>query len=301
MRQVLGAPVSRRKLLASEAGRNREAVRRAILLRWVQAGRCPTLVVCQKEAEEKLLELGLPEGIAVAHYNAIEGLDGFKDVGLLIAIGRTLPDVLEAETYAGALTGLEPVRTAQPEKGPRWYDRVPLGLRMADGTGHPVQGDRHPGVFAEAARWSVCEAGVLQAVGRARAVNRTAENPVAIEIWSDLALPLTVDEVMAWESVPAGYEADMVADGIVLASPSDMAACWPNVWSTEKAAERWRAKTTSPPFPIKNGIRYRHPGERQKWRSGWHDPAVCPDLRAWLEARLGPLAGFEPTLDLQDV
>ncbi len=136
VRQVLGAPVSRRKLLASEAGRNREAVRRAILLRWVQAGRCPTLVVCQKEAEEKLLELGLPEGIAVAHYNAIEGLDGFKDVGLLIAIGRTLPDVMEVETYAGALTGLEPVRTAQPEKGPRWYDRVPLGLRMADGTGH---------------------------------------------------------------------------------------------------------------------------------------------------------------------
>ncbi len=97
----------------------------------------------------------------------------------------------------------------------------------------------------------------------------------------------------------------MVVDGIVLASPSDMAACWPNVWSTEKAAERWRAKTTSPPIPIKimsgSGLRYRHPGERQKWRSGWHDPAVCPDPRAWLEARLGPLAGFEPTLDLQDV
>ncbi len=300
--QVLGAPVSRRKLLASEAGRNREAVRRAILLRWVRAGRCPTLVICQKEAEEKFFELGLPKGIAVAHYNAIEGLDGFKDVGLLIAIGRTLPDVLEAETYAGALTGLEPVRTIQPEKGPRWYDRVPLALRMADGTGHPVQGDRHPGVFAEAARWSVCEAGVLQAIGRARAVNRTAENKVEIEVWSDLALPLTVDEVVHWDAVPAGYEADMIADGVWVESPSDMAICWPGVWETEKAAERWRAKGTRPPTSIENPLyrdwgacsaRYQRTGPKQKWRACRFDPDVVSDPKGWLEARLGELKGFE--------
>ena len=193
----------------------------------------------------------LPEGIAVAHHNATEGLDGFKDGGLLITICRTLADVLEAETYAGALSGLEPVRTVQPEKGPRWYDRAPLALRMADGTGHPVQGDRHPDALAEATRWSAYETGVLQAIGRARAVNRTAENPVEIEVWSDLALSLTVDEVVQWDAVPAGSEADMLADGVGLESAPDMAACWPGVWETTRAAERWRQKRTDTPTPVR--------------------------------------------------
>ncbi len=179
VRQVLGAPVSRAKLLQSTAGRNREAIRRAILLRWVKAGRVPTLVVCQLELETWLVASGLPDGVTVAHFNAVAGLDVFKSVGLLIAIGRTMPNVLEVEAYAGALTGLEPLRTAEPEKGARFHDRVPLALRMADGTGHAVQGYRHPDPVAEAVRWQIAEAGVLQAIGRARAVNRTAADPVA--------------------------------------------------------------------------------------------------------------------------
>ncbi len=35
---------------------------------------------------------------------------------------------------------------------------------------------------------------------------------------------MTVDEVAQWDSVPTGYEADMVADGIALESAPDMAA-----------------------------------------------------------------------------
>ncbi len=114
---------------------------------------------------------------------------------------------------------------------------------MADGTGHPVDGDRHPDPVAEAVRWQIAEAEVMQAVGRARAVNRTAGNPVSIEIWNGLALPLTVDEVVPWEKVPAGYEADMVADGIALASAPDMAAAWPRAWETARRRERWRRES----------------------------------------------------------
>ncbi len=87
------------------------------------------------------------------------------------------------------LTGLEPVKTAQPEKGPRCYDKAPLGIRMADGTGYARPGRPSPRSHAEAARWQVAEAEVLQAVGRARGVNRTAENPVEIVVWNDLACP----------------------------------------------------------------------------------------------------------------
>ena len=301
VRQVLGAPVSAGKLLKSEAGRNRDAVRRAVLHRYVELGRPSTLVVAQKAMAEWLRASRLPATIKIAHYGALAGLDGFKDVGLLIAIGRTMPDVFEVETLAGAMTGLEPLRTAAPAKGARFHDRVALALRMSDGTARPVQGYRHPDPIGEAARWQVAEAGVLQAIGRARAVNRTSADPVVIEVWNDLALPVTVNEAVVWDAVPTGREIEMLTDGIVLESAPDMATCWPKVWETAEAARVWRKRTTEGQTPIREpsykgltlcGARYQRPGERQKWRSFRFDPAVCPDPRAWLEARLGPLAGF---------
>lgn len=91
----------------------------------------------------------------------------------------------------------------------------------------------------------------------------------------------------------------MLADGIVLESPSDMAARWPEVWETPEAARRWQSRATSGQSPIENrdlpacGFRYQRPGARQKWRTGFFDPTVVPDSKEWLTARLGPLAGFE--------
>lgn len=318
VRQVLGAPTSAGKLMRSEVGRNREAVRRAVLLRYIDAGRCPTLVIAQKDIADWLRGAGLPPGLEVAHFNAIAGLDGFKGVRLLIVIGRTMPNVIEVEAMSGAITGLEGVKTAQPEKGPRWYDRTPLGLRMADGTGHPADGDRHPDPVAEAVRWQIAEAEVMQTVGRARAVNRTAADPVSIEVWNGLALPLTVDAVVQWDAIPQGHEADMVADGIAFSSPSDMAAAWPRAWETGEAARRWLSRSTSGQNPIENILyrvlpacepseappprpapfRYKHAGARQKWRSGWYLPDVVGDPFAWLESRLGlTLAGAEYLTD----
>ncbi len=254
VRQVLGAPVSAGKLMRSEVGRNREAVRRALLLRFVRAGRAETLVVVQKDMAEWLRASGLPDGLTVAHFNAIAGLDGFKGVRLLIVIGRTLPNVVEVEAMSGAITGLQGVKTAQPEKGPRWYDRVPLALRMADGTGRAIEGDRHPDPVAEAVRWQIAEAEVLQAIGRARAVNRTAADPVEIEVWNGLALPLTVDEVLQWDDVPQGYEADMVADGMALGSAPDMAAVWPRAWETGEGGRALASRVTERPGPYREHL-----------------------------------------------
>ncbi len=314
VRQVLDAPTSAGKLMRSEVGRNREAVRRALLLRFVEMGRAPALCIAQKDLAEWLQASGLPDGLTVAHFNAIAGLDAFKSVRLLVVIGRTMPNVIEVESVSGAVTGLEGVKTEQPAKGPRWYDRTRLGIRMADGTGHPVDGDRHPDPVAEAVRWQIAEAEVMQAIGRARGVNRTAADPVQIDVWNGLALPLTVNEVVAWDDVPQGYEADMAADGVGVSSAPDMATCWPQTWDSPKAAERWRQKLTDTPDPIINilyrawGVcegpeassrraapfRYKHSGPRQKWRHGWYLLDVVPDPCGWLEQRLGAeLAGFE--------
>ncbi len=304
VRQLLGAPTSMSKLLGSQGERNLNSIRRAILFRFVEAGRRPTLVIAQQKVVEWLRVAGLPQGIDTAHFNAISGLDGYKSISLLIVVGRTLPNVVEVEDTAGAIVGIE-VRKTRPSEngGPRWYDKATRGLRLAEGGARAVEGDIHPDTVAEAVRWQVCEGELIQAVGRARGANRTDANRVDIELWNDVALPLSVDEVARWDDVPSGREADMLIDGVVLGSPADMATCWPALWPTEEAARKARVRGATGQDPIETIIygemsacsfRYRHVGQGQKWRRGWHDPSVAPDPRAWIEARLQTrLADFQ--------
>ena len=42
---------------------------------------------------------------------------------------------------------------------------------------------------------AICEGELIQAIGRGRGVNRTAETPLEIDLLTDAVLPLTVQEV----------------------------------------------------------------------------------------------------------
>lgn len=304
VRQVLGAPVAARKLKADEDGANRNlrAIRREILRRYVELGRAPLLAVAQKAAADWLRGSDLPKGISVEHFNAVAGLDQYRDVRGLMVIGRTVPSPAAVEALAGAITGHEPALVGRGE----WYGKAIRGIRTSTGSGVGMECDAHPDTVAEACRWQICEGELLQAVGRARGVNRTAETPLAIDVLANVCLPLTVDEVVNWS--PPGEEFEMLADGVVLDSGDDMALAWPGVWGTGQAARNWTHRRAaenghsvanpyknSSSIGIRNAVafRYQRPGPRQKWRTGAYDPAVVPDLRTWLEGRLGPLAGFE--------
>jgi hypothetical protein len=209
------------------------------------------------------------------------------------------------EADAGALSGVEPAKATVRANRSTWYDRVIRGVRMRDGTGVAVTCDQHPDDLAEAIRYQICEAELVQAIGRGRGVNRTAETPLDVDILADVVLPVTVDEVQEWEA--PGHEVEMVAEGIWLESPADMARAWPDVWATAKAARDWLC-ANSVEFPLIvyvyqgkidtvrfQHVRYQLAGPKQHWHVAWVDPAVVPDARSWLEARLGPLSGYEVT------
>jgi len=300
VKQVLGAPITKTKLAGK---RNLGAMRRYVLQRWVETGRGDVLVVTQKDVEAALRATDLPPTIAVEHYNAISGLDQYKAVRLLVAIGRTLPAPEAVEADAGALSGIEPVKAGARTNRPRWYDRIIRSVRMRDGTAVAVETDQHPDELAEAIRWQICEAEIMQAIGRGRGVNRTAETPLDVDILCHVVLPITVDQVDEWRA--PGLEVEMIAAGVWLESPADMARAWPGVWANEQAARNW-LRTNAVYFPLivdsYQGklhsvrllrVRYQLTGPKQNWHHAWIDPAACPDARAWLEARLGPLAGFE--------
>ena len=297
VRQILGSPITKKKLAG--AGRNLRAVRRYILQRHVETGRGTVLVIAQKDIEAALRATGLPPTIAVEHFNAIEGLDQYKEVRLLVTVGRTQPEPAAVEADAGALSGIEPVKAAVRANRSAWYDRVTRGVRMRDGRGVAVSCDQHPDGLAEAIRQQICEAELVQAIGRGRGVNRTGDTPLDVDVLADVVLPVTVDGVDEWR--PPGLEVEMVAEGVWLESPGDMALAWPAVMGNgtgrqglvEDAPHGGVALDSICISRELHRVRYQHPGERQKWRLAWVDPAAVRDARSWLEARLGPLSGYE--------
>ena len=316
IRQILNAPVSAKRLIKTGSNINRKAVRRHILQRWIETGRQPTLVVCQQKVEDWLAARGLPAAIAVEHFNNISGIDRYKDVRLLILVGRTIPGPEAVETMAGALTGAEPIKAATASNGTGWYERVVRGIRLPDNSGVAVDCDRHPDPTAEAVRWQICEGELMQALGRGRGVNRTADTPLDIDIVADVCLPVTVDEVQRWSDPTEVVE--MAVEGIVLTSPVDMVCVWPRVWPNERAAKRTlevliRLCPSVPKnlvvlegtegqsacriyyqalCPSVRTLIYQLDGPKLKRRTAYVDMARLPDPRAWLEHRLGSLAYF---------
>jgi putative DNA primase/helicase len=308
IRQVLGGPVSQGKL---EVKRNRTLIRRFILQRWIETERKPMVVICQMGVEEWLKQAGLPETIGVEHFNNISGLDDYKHVRSLISIGRTIPGPEAVEAYAGALSGREPLKEIVSGL---WYGRVTRGIRLASGGGIGVECDEHIDQVGEAIRLQICERELIQALGRARGINRTPETPLDIDILADVVLPVTVDEVLVWQEPSAAVE--MAIEGIALTSPKDMAKAWPGVWANIKAAERTLKKLRtfflhrdSTPsslrataraqrhFPIeeslyrKMSLSYLYTTATTKFRRavGFFDPRILPHPRPWLAERLGKI------------
>jgi hypothetical protein len=220
------------------------------------------------------------------HFNAIAGLDNFKDVRLLILVGRVQPGPEAVEVLAATLSGSEPARTPNTSQNFTWYDRICRGIRLKDGKGAAVDGDEHHDPFVEAVRKLITEAELVQAFGRGRAVNRTEQTPLDIDLLFNTVLPVTVDTVSNW--VDPSLLIETAAEGVMLLSPVDMVRVWPTIWPNTRAADRNLAMGV-PALPGFERISYRVQGPKMKSRSAYFDPTIIPDPRSWLQARLGPL------------
>ena len=141
-----------------------------------------------------------------------------------------MPAPATVEALCAALTGQMPIAAA--EGAGWWYDTEERRIRLQGGRTHAVPGEVHADPTAEAIRWSICEAELIQAIGRGRGVNRTAENPLQIDLLTDVVLPVTVDELVAWADLRPTRRDLMAARGVVLENAADMARCFPDLWPT---------------------------------------------------------------------
>ncbi len=135
--------------------------------------------------------------------------------------------------------------------------------------------------------------------------------PPPAEHASEPAVPNTMEVSMPHSSGEPGAmrspTALMLAQhGVALADSADASRCYPDLWKTPAAARQafYRARRVTAPCgeapeghrhaPLRQ-VSYQSAGVGKRATSLTFDPAAMPpdDLRAWLEARIGPLVRFE--------
>jgi hypothetical protein len=245
------APVEHAGSAAHAFARNtRRRLRRYIEARAAEIGG-RVLVIAQQAVIDLLRAEGLPAGVATVHFNALSGLDQWRDARLIIVIGRPMPAPAAVEDMAEVLTfspiervsGWYPVRAAHLDmrgtgEGPAIATKRGKGAEATPGAPY------HPDPLAEAIRWQICEGELLQAIGRGRGVNRDANSPLQIDVLCNLPLPIAVDEAAAFETFEPTPAALMQARGFEVLDTSAkgawavVAAILPDVFETAEAARK---------------------------------------------------------------
>jgi hypothetical protein len=234
---------------------------RASEFRGLGDGGVDVLVICQKDLEEYLTDLGLPDNVEITHFNANRGIDRWGGVRCLISVGRTLPPPDAVEVLTENLTGWAVEKLSAGE----WYPRLSIGIDAGNGIGLPVQNEQHPDPKVEIVRWQICEAESIQSAGRGRGVNRQASSPLHLDILTNVCLPFTVDQPMRWDDIKPGRIEEMVGIGLLPEGPAAAALIYPDLWPTvnsaKMAARAAKARSTGanvleklPDQPL-NGVR----------------------------------------------
>jgi hypothetical protein len=229
------------------------------------------LVLSQMGLEKKLREL-LPENVQISHFNALRGLDLWGDVDCLIVIGRTQPPPSEVEMQAEVIFD-----TVPDSLGDTYYSKKDVELAVTNvDVNRSIKMEYHPDNKSEAMRWLICEAELIQAIGRARGVNRTEINPLQIDIIGTVPLPFKIDEVMSLDEAKPDPLEIMAGRGVALnCDPSEkgaskvISAMLPDLYSTPDAVKsaRRRSRCQTPNRYILLGKRHRESNKTDRWRS----------------------------------
>ena len=233
----------------------------------------------------------------LAHHGATAGDDEFRHVDVLAVIGgmSAPPDVIAA--LAAARTGQAvPVARAVPSTAP---------VLMADGRGVavPVLAYEHPA--AQAVHEGIYNSSIDQAAGRARAVMRTAANPVVISIFANAAPNLPIDEIAHWRDIRPDRLMHMAARRRVFLNAADMTRHHADLFRSEKAASAARERFGD---DIAGRLREMLGRDRRPWCRVRYQPAgqgqqlrwaFCPAgeleaLRVEIEAAAGALVHWRP-------
>jgi hypothetical protein len=285
-----------------ELERKAAAARRmyaAVLLKALEYGGAEVAVILYKSTEEWIRKnCFVPDWLKIAHHGDLTGTNVFENVRALFEVGRVQPPPEAIVRQAEALFG-EFIAGRDYVKG---KGRIPIVPDQAGHTAIEVELYQHRNPMVRRLLWQAREGAIIQTGGRARAGLRDASTPLDIHRWTDVPIPeLGPIEPALWSEVDAGLDGLMLATGGVwLECVPDAVRAYPDLFkidALEKARKsRGGGKTLIgiliSKVPPPRLIRYRRRGAGTR-------PVRAITLldleatRAWLEDRLGLLAGFE--------
>ena len=277
-------------------------------------GKYDVLVVLPSKIEnlfqDEKMFLALPDNVALAHYNNVRGKNIYEGVACLIIVSRLQPPVYPIEEKAEAAKQ-SAIHRIKPDKfGRLFYPTRNLALRLADGSGQPVPRQRyHWDPMADAVLQGAMVAEIIQAIGRGRGVNRTEDDPLAVDIITNIAMPVTVNETMTLHELLSNRYDYMVMNGAMLCSPADQATAYPSLFETPNSAPKyWENMSKNTPHttieeytiakwgelilrganaPITHKVEYRsHDKARGRAKAFLYNAQIIPSPLDWLKAHV---------------
>ena len=208
--------------------------------------------ICRKVAElpGKVLAIGQKDVVAgltfrrpkgkppvmKAHFNALRGLDGFKDFDSVAVVGRLLPPVWAMEAVARSLWATDPAPIITQAD----YSDQTVALTTRDGAKATVTEPTHPDPRVAAVLRQSLKAEVLQALDRLRLIHATTEKTVLII--NEVALPgLVVDRVeqfRQWRADGSRIERALKTLDVIPLTAGKMVEIAGHIWESERSAER---------------------------------------------------------------
>ncbi|MGV8986055.1 MAG: bifunctional DNA primase/polymerase [Cypionkella sp.] len=245
------------------------------------------LVITYQAIEQAFADI---PGVETAHFNAVAGLDGWSDISALFLIGRPLPSSDDLGEMTGALFD----RSVQGD-----YAGREIGVVLENGRSSGIRAIRRTDPSAEVLRAAICDDEVMQALGRGRGVNRTADNPLEVHLMADVVLPIAYERVQAWDLVCPDIVQQMLLAGLAVDSPADAARLHPGVFSNvEQAKKAFQRGGFKGHFPIRDLYRemslksasYRLGGRGRGWQTAYWISGDTEQARQQLEAALGSIS-----------
>jgi Bifunctional DNA primase/polymerase, N-terminal len=199
------------------------------------------------EEPGKLHEFCEAHGARIGHYGNLRGSNAFKDCDALVILGRQqpTPEEIEDEAKAYWYDTPTPLKLIKPVNGKRFYQEARRPYLMRDGSEAEGRVQLHPDPRCQAVLAMSRENEMVQALDRARLI--WCDKPKDVFILCDIPLPgVEIDRLVPWDVLRgadrlrqalAACEAG-AKNALPLVS-TYLSATFPELWKTEKAAERW--------------------------------------------------------------
>lgn len=232
----------------------------------------------------------VPANCELAHFNALRGIDKWKDFDAVVVIGRNEPPVAAVEDIARALY---------------YTDKVPLILtgvwneqtrayRTASPLGVDIKAHADPRVQEVVEQLREHES--QQAIDRLRLVR--SDTTKSVFLLSNLPLAIDVDETRTWNELTGGSRLEQAwgqLNVVLPLNPAWLAGRFPAQWATAEAAKKDVSRAAKKGhFSNSCSIRkltpfnyeYKHAGQRQWSRCLSRDDDIAR-VKSELEALTG--------------